>query len=331
MKTKLTKFQILIIVVAVSVFLSQLAINSYYEWNAPANKLADKKKSDIDDFLNSELYRMRADADSVANREFSNSIAELRERNKRELDAKGKLKHVQSIEALTDSIKLTNNLRIAWVQTKVDSISSRYAKAESFWLNRVGGVGLIFVFEFLAVMFGFISSRRQKEYCILGKTFKLEFWVAITASFFAQIASCIVTQKGLNLFVGDAALAWFYAIAFIVLVPLYYWIGGMDIEEYGKPSMAIAPNKPEAITKVTERKESIEFSKTHKIEETQKEVPAKPASPDEAIDLYAQKKISAENGWSQRRIANIYFGGKLTEVNNRIKRREIELAKFEIV
>lgn len=87
------------------------------------------------------------------------------------------------------------------------------------------------------------------------------------------------------------------------------------------------------MAKVVERKETIAFSKTHTIQETETEIPITPATPNEAIDLYAQGKIGAKNGWSQRRIAKNYFGGlgHLSEVNALIKNRQVELAKYEEV
>lgn len=231
----------------------------------------------------------------------------------------------ESLQAPTETIKQINKERDVWANAKISNIKNKYDAANKLWLNKWGGFGLVFVFESLALIFGFLAPRRQEIYKIFGYKIRLEFWGAVLASLYAQRTSCLITEKGLLLLLGDKEMAEAYSLAFMMLVPFFYWIGGMDIEEYGKPKIK------EPTARVTERTESIEFSKKHTISETQKEVPIKPENPDEAIDLYAQKKISAENGWSQRRIAKEYFGGKLTEVNTRIKRREIELAKFELV
>lgn len=115
---------------------------------------------------------------------------------------------------------------------------------------------------------------------------------------------------------------------------------------------------PASLTRVIERTESLEFSSKRTIAEAEKHVPnsntnsvqtvqefvnnsnmnnvqavqiAKPANLKQAVDWYVKKKIGVDNGWSQRRIANEYNDGKLTEVNNMIKLKKAELAKFEEV
>lgn len=324
MNTKLTKFQFLIIVVAVGAFASQLVINAYYELRGSLVNLDVMMKNEIDTFYKSQAYTDRYTSDTAAISEWQKELDQKRARNAIELKKPdGRMIYYgESIQAPQDSIKLTNRERQAWLAMETERIRAKYDKAGKSWLNQWGGFGLIFVFESLALVFGFLAPRRQKIYTIFGHEIRLEFWCAIAASLYAQRTSCIITEKGLFLLLGDQHLAETYSLAFMFLTPFFYWVGGMDIEEHGK--------LPVATMKVTERKESIEFSKKHTISETQQEVPVKPSSPDEAIDLYAQKKIGPPN-WSQRRIANEYFGGKTTHVNNLIKQREVELARFEEV
>lgn len=316
----LSAFQKLIVIIVISAIISQLSINAYYELYGSLKNLDERQKADIKDIEKSPIYSGL----SVNINNWTAQKDQLEERNKTELSMSGKLRHVDNIKALNDSISQANVKRLLWINGETKRINTKYAEMKTDPLARWGGFGLIFVFEFLALGFGFLSPRRHV---------KFQQYLAIALSVYAQFASCMITERGLTLLVGDSTLAGIYAYAFMIQIPAFYWLGGLDIEEYGKqitPSLSVkAPDEIKA--KVTERTESIEFSKKHTISEVQKEVPVKPSNPDEAIDLYAQKKISADNGWSQRRIAKEYFGGKLTEVNNRIKRREIELAKFEIV
>ena len=299
MDRKLTKFQMLIVFVAVTVFISQLAINGYYEWSAPAQNLADKKKLDLSGFYQSPMFLDRANADSLAISQYKNSIAELRQRNQKELLATGRLKHKESIDSLTALIVRVNNGRLSWAQSRVDSISQRYAAAENFWLSKVGGMGLMFVFEFLAIMFGFLAPRRQKIYPVFGKPYRVEFIAAIAASFLAQVASCLITQKGLYLLLGDSTMSWLYSVAFILLVPLYYWIGGMDIEEREMLSAM-------ATVKTVEKTESV--SRTQTLTERTQRVPVAAVAPKKPKDWRDAccMVVAGQLKWSDRQVVREY-------------------------
>lgn len=312
MGKNLSKFQMLIVAVAVNVFISQLAINGYYEWSAPAQNLADKKKSDLSDFYQSPVFRDRANADSLAIDQYKNSIAEMRERNRIELSKTGRLKHKGSIDSLTASIVRINNGRLFWAQSRVDSISKRYAAAENFWLSKVGGIGLMFVFEFLAVMFGFLAPRRQKIYSVFGKPCRVEFIAAIVASFLAQVASCLITQKGLYLLLGDSTMAWLYSVAFILLVPLYYWIGGMDIEER---EMVVAM----ATVKTVEQTDSV--SHTRRFSERIEQVPVAVVTPEKPKNWKdaCRMIVAGELNWSEREVQRKYPESTLYGVHKEIK------------
>lgn len=299
MENKLSKFQVLIVAVAVTVFISQLAINGYYEWSAPAQNLADKKKSDLSDFYQSPVFRDRANADSLAISQYRSSITELRQRNQAELATAGRLKHKGSIDSLTAMIVRTNNGRLAWAQARVDSISKRYAAAEGFWLSKVGGIGLMFVFEFLAIMFGFLAPRRQKFYQFCGRHIRFEFIAAIVASFLAQVASCLITQKGLYLLLGDNTMSWIYSGAFILLVPLYYWIGGMDIEEREMSSAM-------ATVKTVEKTESVSHTET--LTERTHRVPVAAVAPQKPKDWRDAccMVVAGQLKWSDRQVVREY-------------------------
>lgn len=309
MKTKLTKFQCMIIAVAAGAFISQLSINAYYESHGSSVNLDDQMKREIAAFYKSPEYVSRVMVDSISTKQWSSQIAQKEKRNDKELDATGKIKYDESIRALTDSIRQCLSHRIVWTRAEVLKIEQRYANDKNFWLNRWGGFGLIFVFESLALAFGFIAPRRQKIYNIFGGDFRLEFWCAIAASLYAQKTSCVITEKGLALLLGDNEMAWAYSLAFMMLVPFFYWIGGMDIEERDKePAMATITTR--------EQTDSVELSRKQVFTERTEKVPVEPRSiveskkpikPTEWKD--ACRMIEAgELQWSERQVTREYPG-----------------------
>lgn len=323
---RITPFSALIVVVAVAAYLSQLSINAYYKIEGTNQNIKREKDDAVKAFYGSPSYVSRYAADTLVIGTLNRLAAQKEIRNAKQLEQNGRLKHDGSILALADSIKTVTMSRESWAKVEISKIESRYRDTQDSKTTKWGGLGLVFVFETLGVMFGFMAAKRQRFYILpfFKNPVRAEMWVCLAASFYAQRTSCLITEQALILLVGNADLSASYANAFMFLCPLYFIIGGFQIDESAK----VQP-----MATITRRTASVSLS--HELTETTQQVPAneiksvEPKNGDEAILLYAKGIIGpdarvmsgTERLWTIRKIACDFFGGesKRTHVHNLIK------------
>lgn len=329
--------------VASSLFVAKLAINSYYKIEGASASRESSRKREVGDFYSSRAYMERIQSDSLLKVILFSVAAQKRERNEISLRTGGTLRHDGSISAIADSIRKIDLSREAWAQKEVASINSAYAKSGSGVSIQWGGIGLIYVFEVLALLFGFLAAQRGAgtKFTIprVGEfNFRIQFWICTAASFYAEYASCQITLKALVLLVGDDDLAQTYSTAFMLLSPTLFAIGGLYVEDQNKQ-----PEKKEVVKKetpiATQGKVAVISPARSRLSSRIKKpiTPEKQYAPydddpttfDEAIEKYATGVISKEKGaWSVRRIA-VHF---LRDVNRTgyahkfIKARREEIA-----
>lgn len=327
-----------IYLVAIGVFVAKLAINSYYKVHGATTASEIARKSEIASFYVSPAYRSRVESDSLQTEIFSGLVAQKSKRNEYSLGQSGTLRHDESIRALGDSIKAISQRRTQWASRQVDAINSRYAAESSGLTVQWGGLGLIYVFEILSLLFGFLAAKRKAsvKFTIPALnadiSFKPQFWICTAASFYAEYASCQITKAALMLLVANADLAATYSTAFMILSPTLFAIGGLQLEE-----KEVEPLKPVIIPKVPnvgrlqpKRQEPVVVSSVKKkAARTYEPHENDPKTYEEAVDLYARDIISAVKGrWNQRRIADEFLGdpkkGSLVNVAIDKRRRAIQ-------
>lgn len=319
---KLTLFQYLIIGVAVSAVISQLLINTYYELNAPEAGQKALLEDKIAKFYVSKVYLDRRHSDSLAIALLARDASIRLQRNENSVENGGQI--VTNTNNQNALIKEINEKTQAWVDKELAGIRSKYSVGNTG--NRWGGLGLIFVFEFLSVMLGFMAARILMNDAIQPK--RLGVFIAIGAfalSIYAQTTSCQITEKGLFLLLNDSSMARGYSNAFIVIVPLYFAIGSFDLETKPK-NIAVSEIKveekpsidgPKLKAEVFEHTEEESLTHRKTIRSSKAELTV-PIDLNSAVMLYRTGKISQKNGWSQRRIAREFAGGDLNKVHKLI-------------
>lgn len=290
MKKKFSFFQILIILVAGSAVLSQLIINGYYELNAPKAGRDLLLETKIKEFYESKAYLDRKDSDQKRIAILERDAAVRLKRNENSVDAGGKL--VTNAKISSDSIGAVNRATQFWVQTELTEIKNRYGALDTAG-TQWGGIGLIFVFEFLSIMLGFMAARIWFNAAIQNVKFRLLLTLAAAGlSIYAQSTSCQITERGLNLLLNDSAMAESYAWAFIVIVPFYFWLGSLDLETKSLQ----APKDVETVTEPMAQVESQEeiLSQSRKLVRTTAEVPVsqvlKKVEPTNYVEACQMKK-----------------------------------------
>lgn len=338
-----------IYVVASSLFIAKLAINSYYKVEGASVSRENDRNKEVIAFYSSRTYTKRVESDSMLKTVLFSMVDQKRARNEISLRTGGTLRHDASIAALADSIRKIDLRLEAWEQKQVVAINSTYEKRGSGITVAWGGLGLIYVFEVLALLFGFLASQRATgvKFTIpkVGEfNFKVQFWICTAASFYAEFASCQITKKALVLLVGDEDLAQTYSTAFMLLSPTLFAIGGLHIQEQSK--QVDTPNaRPVAKKEVEFKDERMSVittpARSRLSSRIKKKVPPEriyepydddPKTYDEAIEKYANGIISRDKGaWSVRRIA-VHF---LRDVNRTgythglIKDKRLELEKHQ--
>lgn len=329
-----------IYLVAIGVFVAKLAINSYYKVHGATTASEGARKSEIAAFYVSPAYRSRVESDSIETEIFRGLVAQKARRNEYSLGRSGTLRHDESIRALGDSIKAISQRRNDWASRQVDLINSRYASEASGLTVQWGGLGLIYVFEILSLLFGFLAAKRKASVKFnipalkADFSIKPQFWICTAASFYAEYASCQITKAALILLVADAHLAETYSTAFMILSPTLFAIGGLQLE--GEEDV-LADQVKSDDAKVNPddcvKRRRVEPDVIHSVEKkkmvrTYEPHPNDPKTYDEAVDLYARDVINASKGrWDQRRIAGVFLGDpkKASVVNLAIANRRREL------
>lgn len=239
---KFALFQYLIVSVAVSAVVAQLIINTYYEVNAPEAAQKALLEDKIKEFYISKAYLDRKASDEKRIALLERDANVRLERNEVSVGSGGRL--VTNTRAQTDSIGAITNATNAWVMSELAEIKAKYGKINS--MSKWGGIGLIYVFEFLTVMLGFMAARvwvnKQIEPNELRVFITL---VVVSLSFYSQWTSCQITERGLKLLLNDSGMASAYSLAFVIIVPCYFWLGSLDLELYRPESQVITVPKPE--------------------------------------------------------------------------------------
>lgn len=333
---KIININVGIYLVAIGVFVAKLAINSYYKVHGATTASEIARKSEITAFYVSPAYRSRVESDSLQTEIFRGLVAQKSKRNEYSLGQSGTLRHDESIRALGDSIKAISQRRNQWASRQVDAINSRYAAESSGLTVQWGGLGLIYVFEILSLLFGFLAAKRKTSVKITilraDISFKPQFWICTAASFYAEYASCQITKAALMLLVANADLAATYSTAFMILSPTLFAIGGLQLEEKEVEALkpAIIPKTPNVERIQSKRYDpAVVSSIKKKSARTYEPHKNDPKTYDEAVDLYARDIISAVKGhWDQRRIAGVFLGdpkkASLVNVAIAARRRAIQ-------
>ena len=214
-----------IYVIVGMLFISKLSINSYYKIAGAESALESHKQEEIAAFYASLAYRQRLASDSTRVGFLRREFSQKEQRNARSLETKGVLVHTRSLSSIGDSVKVINQQTQAWAAEQERMIEEKYAKRAGIAFHW-GGIGLIYVFELLALGFGFLAPTRQRSVIYRGFRVKPAFWVCVGASFYAEYVSCQITKDGLQLLLNNPELAKLYAQAFWILSPMIYVFSG---------------------------------------------------------------------------------------------------------
>lgn len=328
---KISGINIGIYTVAIGVFVAKLAINSYYKVHGASTASESGRKAEIASFYASPAYRERFKSDSLEVEFVRVQFNQKVERNRFSLEANGTLRHTESLAALKDSIGAISRRRSDWESRVIAGINTRYSTEASGFTFKWGGLGLIYVFEIMSILFGFLAAKRKGTFVVpfLNISVNPQFWICTAASFYAEYASCKITEAALILLVANPDLAATYSTAFMILSPVLFAIGGLQLEDAGAVvNESVVERKPTVVDDVKKTKPAPEVvaqkTFTNRVIRKYEPHPNDPRTYEEAVDRYARDLIGpARGGWDQRRIAEVFFGerNKASTVNKDIATR----------
>lgn len=308
-------------------FLTKLAINSYYKVAGTSHQVEIAMKADVAAFYASPDYRQRVKADSIRIVMIGVEFDQKRQRNQIALGQNGTLRHTTSMTALGDSIAAINARRATWVDSEINSIRSAYAKKAGSYAMQWGGIGLIYAFELMSLLFAAIAANRTTSVIISIRqhTFELkwQFLICVAASFYAEYASAEITRNALIMLLANEELAATYATAFRFLTPLVFSFAGLEIKRIdsrkavAKPAAApAAAHDRKFVAAATQKKNSAANAKNDDSGSNE------PPDVNAAIREYVEGTL----GKSQRWIARRYFGGDshVSQVNAAIAKYKDE-------
>lgn len=223
-------------------FISQVSMDGYLNFSESGMKAEKVYQNDLQQLMQSHSVVVRLATDSMRivnlhkNNATKNQFNELAIAERR-VSAKAYDKSVSKTDSTIGAIIQQQEQFLQRMRKPIEQKYQENLAAVSIdtWAGRLNGISIYLIMPALSLVLGNLAAKQPTKAIFKNSPYAfLSFWnwqhVMMLFSYYAEFVSCQFTQKALAIKLEDTTISFYYAAAFFVCSPTYYFFATKRIE-----------------------------------------------------------------------------------------------------